>query len=204
MAKNPSGFAENLTTLRAASEAIAAVPIVAGKAYAGTGAGQSRGIVDGHFTAGNSERYGWPPLSPEYFRRKQGQAKENRVQMKRHELPVSGYDASATTKGKSAATSLLFGAQAGVVTGKNLPMLVARGFLRNAVNTTGHVERTGPDSARITWNVPDYGAFHHQGAGHNPKRSPIDPNAADLDKIRAAVEKFIQQSIGRGRVEFTP
>ncbi len=203
MAKQPSGFAENLRTLKAAADAIAAVPIVAGKAYAGTGAGQSRGIVDGHFTAGNSERYGWPPLSPEYFRRKQGQAAENRLQMKRHELPTSKMDSAATFRTKNP-NQILFGAQPGVGAGKNLPMLVARGFLRNAVNTTGHVERTGPDSARITWQVPDYGAYHHEGAGRNPKRSPIDPNAADLEKIRAAVEKFIAQSIGRGRVEFTP
>ena len=227
-------------------------------AYANVMAGE-RPIVDRHFTAGNQQRYGWAPLSKDYFDRKAhgiasvngaafhldskqmkefknhkkelaknasvyrpkkgdnehtaghfkniyaGHLKDNRAKLGDFLRKLtagragSKLDSRAEGRGITGATSLLFGAQAGVVSGKNLPMLVLSGALRSAVVGPRHSVTSAGDTAIIHFRgLPDYAEFLHDGTPRMPARSPVTPGPQDREEVIAAMSRDIDKAMRTG------
>ncbi len=205
----PTGFAEAFASLEAAQKVIGNIGRVAAQAYF-TNKFRARPIVDHHFTAGNGGRYGWPDLSPAYAKAKSrgtvGIGRGNGVFLGRSAsalTPASARQAGQqlARSGERRASKLEIGA------GSTLPMLVRSGKMREAINTGGKIVRVSADQLRIVWEVAAYVAWHHTGGskpGRPPKRSPIEPNEADVTEVREVVEQYVQQSIGNGRAQFTP
>lgn len=131
-------------------------------------------IVYSHFTAGNQGRYGWAPLSPDYAAWKAGVTKAKK----------SGMRAANRTVPK----------------GKGLPMLVLTGELRDAITSgRARIFNTGPETLKIVWqNDPIYARIHHNGEGKMPKRSPVDPNPADIKAFIDAANRYISGALGSG------
>ena len=79
-------------------------------------------------------------------------------------------------------------------------MLVLTGRLRDAISgKRARVSIVSPTLVSIVWtDVPSYGKFHHEGAGRNPKRSPIAPNAEDRAAIIAAARRHLSASLVTG------
>lgn len=160
-----------LAKIERVAEMLQELPTVAANAYA-NGAHGAAPIVDRHFTAGNQERYGWSPLSKAYAREKAGQTKSLK--------------AGAKALGR-------------VVSRGNLPILVASGKLRAAVTARTHqIIREGDVAKVIFAELPAYALYHQDGAGHLPKRSPFEPNAEDIDRTAAAVQRYIDAQLGTG------
>lgn len=181
---------EVLRKLDAAAAALAALPEVGAKAYiAGF---RNDPIVDKHFTAGNQGRYGWAPLSRDYFLRKAGQAPKLRADMKTAGRKVSKLDKAAGFRSST-------GELSGEGTGANLPMLVRTGATREAVTSRTHrIERQGDVAIIVFANLPEYALHLHTGTGKMPKRSPVEPGVADIVEIHAAMTQFIDRAIGTG------
>lgn len=175
-----------LRTLERAAQALDNIPIVMAQAYVGA---YRNGIVDRHFTPGNQGRYGWPPLSFDYFKAKQGQKTKLRQGMKE-----SGRKVSKLEKGAAAQ----YGTRSGVK-GGSLPMLVRTGLLRDAVTNGAHrIERQGNAAFIVFTNLPEYALHLHTGTGKMPKRSPVEPNAEDEAMMQGEATKFIDRAIGTG------
>ncbi len=177
-----------LRTVEAAAKAIEALPMVGAQAYiAGF---RAKPIVDKHFTVGNTQRYGWAPLSFEYFKAKQGQVKALRKGMREAGRTVSNAEPNSARR---------YGAFSGLK-GGNLPTLVRTGALREAVTSRTHrVERQGDVAIIVFANLPEYAIFHHTGAGRLPKRSPVEPSATDMAEVHAAMTQFLDRAIGTGQ-----
>jgi hypothetical protein len=78
------------------------------------------------------------------------------------------------------------------------PMLVARGELKAAVVDIPHKIVAGGDQAIIVFEVPEYGLYHHEGAGYLPKRSPVEPNAEDVAEVANAMKRYLDAQLGTG------
>lgn len=135
------------------------------------GAFGARPGVAAHFTAGNDKRYKFPPLNPDYQAGKEGRTKD----LKRGMRMI----------GRS------------IPRGRNLPMLVRTGRLRDAI-TAGRATLTRQgDTLLIRWTgLPEYAVYLHGGTPRMPARSPINPNAADKAKILAAARRFLSAALG--------
>ncbi len=78
------------------------------------------------------------------------------------------------------------------------PMLVATGELKTAVAGIVHKIIAGGDQAIILFDVPEYGLYHHEGAGHLPRRSPVAPNEEDVEAVANAMRRYIDAQVGTG------
>lgn len=137
------------------------------------GAFGARPGVAAHFTAGNGKRYGFAPLSPGYAAEKEGATPDLKAGMK--------------------------AAKRAVPKGKGLPFLVATGALRDAITAGRAAITRAADRIRITWTgLPDYAPYLHNGTPRMPARSPINPNAADRERILAAARRFLSAATGIG------
>ena len=162
-----------LKLLRGAPQALDDAVIAACREYANRGY-RAEPIVRQHFTAGNQGRYAWPALSPKYAAWKAGVTPLMKTNMKARNRVVPK--------------------------GKGLPMLVLTGALRDAI-TSGRAKiiKAGPGRYVIRWaNDPHYAIYHHKGMGRNPKRSPVEPNAADMVQIWAAANRYLSGWIAAG------
>jgi len=153
---------------------ILAMAVMAGCREYANGGYRGRPIVASHFTSGNAGRYGWPPLSAGYGAWKAGATKDIQNTMR--------------AAGRS------------VPRGKALPMLVLTGALRDAITAgQARVVRTGPETVTMTWDgLPDYAVYLHEGTPTMPKRSPVEPNAADRQAIIDAANRYLTQAVGTG------
>jgi hypothetical protein len=183
------------------------------------GGTRARPIVDAHFTAGNAERYGWAPLSAEYAARKaagivQGRrgvgtyldaaertlSPEHQRELARHrggsKLATIPTFHRASKAGQAAGLAGAFGSSAG-----NLPMLVLFGDLRRAVNSRNHLVKVFENGRGVATfrGLPDYGLFHHLGAGKLPRRSPVEPNAEDREAVVEAMKRYLARTLRRGK-----
>lgn len=162
-----------LKLLRSMPTALEAAVLGACREYANRGY-RGEPIVRRHFTAGNRSRYEWAPLSPRYAAWKDGVTKQKKEDMAK--------------------------AKRVVPKGKGLPMLVLSGAMRDAITSgRARVTRVGPGRFVIRWaNDPHYTIYHHLGMGHNPKRSPVEPNAEDIQAIWAAANRYLSGFIAAG------
>lgn len=180
------------------------------------GGHRSKPIVDGHFTAGNAQRYGWAPLSRDYALAKargivrhkgasfhlndaqRGAPKEFRDHF------LAGRMGSKLDKAVPFRSST--GELSGIGAGANLPMLVLSSDMRVAVNSRAHLVRlVGAGTCVATFrNLPEYALFHHTGGPHLPQRSPVAPNEGDREAVVEAMKRYLRRAIqggsGRGRV----
>ena len=181
---------DTLQKLSQLADAMARLPTIAAEAYA-NGKFGNRPIVEAHFTPGNDQRQGWPPLTRSYALakakglslNKKGKASElqtlktgRRVKVDRH----ASFQSST-------------GTISGVGTMANLPMLVHTGLLRERVTSrTLHAISQNGDTAHITFSgLPDYASYLHSGTGRMPKRSPVDPSFEDVILMEDAVRKYL-------------
>ncbi len=178
--------------LDALAAAISQIARLAAEVYANGSTGRGRPIVWKHFTAGNSGRYQWAPLTQSYAARKAGQAGKLRSAMKKRGAVVAKMDKSVPFQSR---TGTLMGQGSGV----NLPMLVRSGDLRDAVvSPTLHRIAVSGDAAMITFTgLPKYAAVHHGGLGHMPRRSPVEPNQADKAEIVAHLQRTFKGLMGQ-------
>jgi hypothetical protein len=153
--------------------ALNAAIIAACREYATRGY-RAQPIVYQHFTQGNQGRYQWAALSPNYADWKAGVTKQKKADMK--------------------------AAKRVVPKGRALPMLVLSGRLRDAI-TSGRatISKTGPETFIIVWpNDPPYAIYLHRGTPKMPKRSPVEPNAADQKQIIDAANRALSIALGTG------
>ncbi len=147
-----------------------------GEAYANGRSASGKGFVDQHFTAGNQQRYGWQPLSEDYFRTKQG-------------LKVKGTKSDKFAQYKTGT---------GSASERNLPMLVKTGALRAAVGSKSHMVVVDPKGnvLIIFRDLPEYALYLHEGTDKMPKRSPVEPNAADRLLFAQSVRAYLDKRTG--------
>ena len=165
------------------------------EAYA-NGVGAEKPIVDRHFTAGNQQRYGWAPLTREYFLRKQAgvSGKTSRGVF----FPGGGKTGSKLDKAaefQSGTGDLL-----GIGAATNAPMLVLTGALRAAVVGPKHAVTASGDGNTVTIRfagLPEYAAYLHTGEG-TPQRSPVAPNEADRAEVIAAMRRHMDAALRTG------
>lgn len=162
-----------LKLLNGAAQALDNAIIAACREYANRGF-RGEPIVYSHFTAGNQGRYAWQSLTPKYAAWKSGVTPVMRANMKTRNRKVPK--------------------------GKGLPMLVLTGALKDAI-TSGRAKivKTGPGRYSIRWaNDPHYATYLHKGTPKMPKRSPVEPNAADMAAIWAAANRYLSGWIATG------
>lgn len=68
------------------------------------------------------------------------------------------------------------------------PVLVRTGGLRESIVGHGRVRLVGT-LVEIVFTVPSYGRYHQEGAGDLPRRSPVDPNEADMAAVRKSAQR---------------
>lgn len=159
------------------------------------GGGRAQPIVDRHFTAGNQQRYGWAPLSREYFLAKQKSLRGN-VRGGSFQ-PGGGRRGSKLDKAAEFQSST--GELVGIGTGKNKPMLVNSGATREAVTSkTARIDIGADGSGSMIFTVPDYAVHLHTGTAKMPKRSPVEPNDADIAAIQDAIARHLDTMLGTG------
>ncbi len=174
------------------ADTLARLPSIGAAAYCGVGSRRADPIVDKHFTPGNQGRNGWEPLSRDYFLAKGRQKGALRKGMKAAGRKQSKLDDNA---GFQSSTGELVGIGAGT----NLPMLVRKGELREAVASKQHRIDQAGDVAWITFtNLPEQAKWHHEGTATMPKRSPVEPSAADVEEVVAEMEKAMSLAAGTG------
>lgn len=184
---------DTLRKLSQLADAMARLPTIAAKAYA-NGIDRNRPIVEAHFTPGNDQRNGWPPLSRNYAlakarglnKTKRGKASELQTLKTGRKVKI---DRNASFQSSTGTVS-------GIGTMANLPMLVRTGLLRQSVTTpTLHAIAQSGDTAHITFSgLPDYASYLHTGTDgkrHMPKRSPVEPSFEDVILMEDAVRKYL-------------
>jgi hypothetical protein len=144
-------------------------------------------IVDQHFTEGNQQRYGWEPLSRDYFLRKRGQIPNVN---KRQNFKGSRLDKNAEFKSST-------GTLTGIGSGTNLPMLVNSGDLRKRTTGKGHGIKMVGGTAVITFTgLPEYATYLHEGTGKMPQRSPVLPNEFDKKQVIEVMKAYLRRVTG--------
>lgn len=170
--------------------AMARLPTIAAEAYA-NGKFGDRPIVEAHFTPGNDQRNGWPPLSRSYALAKAKGLSKNR------KGTASELQALKTGRKVKVDRNASFHSSTGTVSGigtmANLPMLVRTGLLRQSVTSrTLHAISQNGDTAMLTFSgLPDYASYLQNGTGRMPKRSPVDPSFEDVILMEDAVRKYL-------------
>ncbi len=181
---------------------------------------RAKPLVDRHFTAGNSQRYGFAPLSRDYFLAKQ----RGIVSLKggKHFLPPklkAAIDALPKGKRKHAIAFALgtksgskldkavpfqssTGTMRGIGSGSNLPTLVLTGDLRRAIgakNATIRINRTSGVCTITFRDLPTYAQYLHEGTPKMPARSPVEPSHGDIAQMRAIAQQFFDDATGKAR-----
>jgi hypothetical protein len=84
--------------------------------------------------------------------------------------------------------------------GKNLPILILSGKLRAAVTMQrNHQVTARGDTATVTFiGLPEYAMYLHTGTKRMPKRSPVEPNAADVKRAVEATSRWVSAQVGAG------
>ena len=169
-----------------------ALPTVGAEEYA-NGRLRAKPIVSRHFTAGNQQRYGWAPLSRDYYRQKQkGIVKRGGRAVLEGGMPGVKLDTNAEFQSST-------GELVGIGSGTNLPMLVRSGKMRQAVLSRTHrILRSGDVGIAVFSNLPVYAVAHHRGTGRLSKRSPVEPNAEDRGEVLKVMQRQLDVAIGTG------
>ena len=184
--------------------------LAAAEEYA-NGGNRAEPIVRRHFTAGNADRYQWPPLSPKYAKWKEGGTTQTvggvgflnaqqRGQLAAFMAGLTGVTGAARKAARAREVSRLRGGRPASrpTGGQALPMLVLSGRLRDAV-AGGRATVRAVSASRIVirWSgLPDYARFHEEGTPKMARRSPVEPNDEDRRAIVMAARRYLSASIG--------
>lgn len=174
---------EALKRIAQARQAISQGLEAACVSYANGAIGQAVPIVDDRFKGAGNRRF--PPLSPAYARDKRRRAPALRAGLK-----ASGRMVPQRTGAGP------------------LPILVRTGTLRERVSR-GRRHRIvlaadGLSATIYFLGLPDYALHHHTGTARLPRRSPVQPNAADLAKFRAVMVRVLRARLHRGATSVRP
>lgn len=182
-------------TLRQMAAALARLPTIAAETYA-NGKFGDRPIVEAHFTPGNDQRQGWPPLSRSYALAKARGLTLNR-KGKAHERQKLKTGRTVQVD-RNASFQSSTGTVSGIGTMANLPMLVRTGLLRERVTSrTLHSISVQGDTAYVSFNgLPDYAQYLHTGTNRMSKRSPVEPSFGDALLIEDALRKYLNGIAG--------
>jgi len=186
-----AGNTAAIRKLRAAARALRELPRKMGEFYANGGPGVAYGVVNDRFGGEGNARFA--PLSTQYALWKQGVSKElNRKQKevwgrgsKRISVPYNtrhqGVDVSGVAKG-------------------SMPILVLTGKLRAITSSMrSHPITVQGDTAIVTFKgMPDYAKYLRSGTKNMPARSPVDPNEADIVRVREFAMRWLSGQMGEG------
>ncbi len=190
-----AGTTEVLRNLRQMAAVMARLPTIAAEAYA-NGKFGDRPIVEPHFTPGNDQRQGWPPLSRAYALAKaRGLSKNRKGTASELQKLQTGRKVKVD---RNASFSSSTGTMSGIGTMANLPMLVKTGLLRERTTSrTLHQISQQGDVAMVTFNgLPDYAQYLHTGTDKMPKRSPFEPSFQDVLLLEDAMRKYLNGVTG--------
>ncbi len=173
------------TALRAGAEAYA------------NGGGRATPIVAAHFTAGNQQRYGWAPLTRDYYLAKQrGVSHNGRVPG----VAKLGKGRQGVKTDPKAEFQSSTGELVGIGQGRNLPMLVKSGDTRQAIAFTPHPIDGNDDGSVVTIRfgigAPEWARYLETGTARMPRRSPVDLNEQDRRDVLAAMQKHLSAAMG--------
>lgn len=181
------------TSLDDLGDVIERLPLIGAQAYA-NGARSSKPIVDRHFTAGNQQRYGWAPLSRNHFLKKKADLKGKT----KGGVFFPGKGKKGSKLDHAAEFQSSTGEMSGIGSATNKPMLVDTGLTRQAVTAGNHTITVNGDVATITFRgLPDYDVYLHTGTKKMPKRSPVEPGAADIAEVQDEMEKALSAAVAR-------
>jgi hypothetical protein len=150
------------------------LPEVAARAFSGDITGQAVGVIDDRFKGAGNARF--PPLDPDYAAWKRG-----RRDAMEHLQRFTGRVVSRRIGG-------------------NQPILIRTGFLRERINSkSGHrITTTGDTASVIFAALPEYARWLHEETPKMPRRSPVEPNGADRERVLAYLRRWLQAQTGRG------
>lgn len=165
-------------SLRRAAQAMRSLPRKCAEFYANGGAGVANPVVGDRFQGQGNARF--VPLSAKYEATKAGQAKG----LNNRQKTVWG-------RGSKLVPS---------ASGRNLPILVRSGLLRSLVafNRAHRIQAAGDDATVTFINLPEYAGYLHAGTTKMPKRSPVEPNEADVARVSEFASRWISGQIGVG------
>lgn len=185
---------EKITKIQQVANAMRVALVAGAEAYANGRAG-ARPIVDRHFTAGNQQRYGWPPLSRDYYMAKA----RGLIGHQSGGVFKPGGGKQGSKLDKAAEFQSSTGTMTGIGSGTNKPMLVNSGTLRHSVSGTKHSVAMRGEMVVITFSgLPEYAQYLEDGTGKMPRRSPVMPNAADKAEVIAAMRRHMDAALATG------
>lgn len=165
------------------------------EAYA-NGNGRARPIVASHFTTGNQQRYGWPPLSRDYFL-----AKQRGIRTPAGKVPATAKLANGQrVKTGTSEFQSRTGELVGIGSGANLPMLVKTGKTRQAIAYTPHPIDGNADGSIVTIHfgvgAPEWARYLETGTSRMPRRSPVDLNDQDRREVLDTMKRHMSAAMG--------
>lgn len=194
-----------LSGIRGVADQLRRIPEMGAEFYANGGPGVGQGVVMDRFQGPGNARFA--PLSKDYADWKQGKSKSlNAAQKAKYGKGSKLLSVTVGSKLKNVKGSF----QSVAIVKKTLPILVLTGALRAAVGARRHrvssVIGMG-DTAYVTFTgLPSYAPYHHDPkTAPFPKRSPVEPNAADINRVVGFLQKRINLTVGRfnsGAVSF--
>ena len=178
----------SIRDLRNKSAVLLLMPKKLAEFYAIGGPGVGQAVVGDRFQGAGNARF--EPLSYEYAKSKgrkspalnKSQKKEYGRGSKMINVPYTSSTGELTGLGFS----------------KQLPILVLSGKLRAAVTSRGHSIELKGDTAIITFkNLPEYALYHNDPVkAPFPKRSPVEPNEDDAERIRSFATTWLSAQLG--------
>lgn len=187
---------EALRTFRRMAKALQNLPQIIAEAYA-NGRYGTRPIVEAHFTPGNDQRNGWPPLSRDYALAKaRGLSRGRGGKVRELQTLATGRKVKVDRNAsfQSVKDDIAF-----VGTGANLPQLVRTGLLRErVVSRQLHTISVSGDTATIIFgHLPDYAAYLQTGTSRMDRRSPVDPSYQDVLMLEVLAKRYLD-AVGGG------
>lgn len=166
-----------LASLDQLAAAIDRLPEVGARAYAKPPPGQGKAIIDDRFKGAGNARF--IRLAPSTIKQKEGAVKKAKAE-------------------KKVRAGVFFGIGTGAKLIKgNKPVLVSTGRLRAAINAEAHTVIATPGLAvLVIRGLPDYAKYLQEGTDKMVKRSPIDINQDDQNRIEAVMQKAFKLAIG--------
>ncbi len=169
-------------TLQAMAQAVRMLPTRMAEFYANGGAGNANPVVGDRFGPTGNTRF--EPLSAKYAAWKSGNVKARRK--KASEKFGKGFQGN--------------------------PILVLTGALRAAVTARDHVITQSGNTASVRFvNLPEYAKYLHDPKSKKmPKRSPVEPNAEDINRIKMFALRYLKAQYGmaptgvQGKLGSTP
>ncbi len=80
----------------------------------------------------------------------------------------------------------------------NKPVLVRSGAMRKSIDSKAHlISIRGATVVALFRGLVDYAIYHHEGSGHLPKRSPVQPNQEDRELVIIQARAYLSRVTGQ-------